>query len=254
MKRRLVVANWKMYLDSPEEANRFASSLRRKSRLFPGVDVVIAPPYTLLPIVVTALKGSQMRVAGQAISAFEGGAHTGSISASMLKRIGATHVIVGHSERRASGESAEDFRAQLRAANDAGLTAILCIGESERDTSGSYVSVITDQLTSALRGFPKTEAHRLVVAYEPVWAIGKSANDAMLPGELREMSIFIKKTLADMFERTAALKVPILYGGSVEPDNAHGLISEGDVAGFLVGHASAELDSFIEILKASSGK
>lgn len=249
-KRRLVVANWKMYIQSPEEAKKFASSLRRKSRVFSGVDVVIAPAYTLLPTVVGALKGSNIHVAGQAAAPYEGGAHTGFVSASMLRKIGATHVIVGHSERRAAGETEQMIHAQLVAASNAGLTAILCIGELERDIAGSYFSVITDQLNSALKSFSKSEAGRLVVVYEPVWAIGKTAADAMRSFELREMSIFIKKTLAGIFERKAALRVPILYGGSVEPSNAHDLITDGDVTGFLVGHASAELNSFVEILKA----
>lgn len=253
-KRALVVANWKMYIESPEEAKKFVSTLRKKSRVFSGVEVVLAPSFTLLPVVTGALKGSNIRVAGQTAAEFEGGAHTGFVSASMLRNIGATYVIVGHSERRrppaGGGESEQVVHAQLAAARNAGLTAILCVGEQERDAGGSYFSVITGQLNSALNKFPKSEAGRLVIAYEPVWAIGKSAADAMQPQDLREMSIFIKKTLADIFERKAALRVPILYGGSVEPENAHTLIVEGGVSGFLVGHASAELDSFVEILKS----
>lgn len=250
IKKRLVVANWKMYIESPEEAKKFAATLRRKSRLFAGVDVVIAPPFTLLPLVVSALKGSTIRTGAQTLSHHEYGAHTGSISGDMLKKNGVTHVIVGHSERRAAGESEKEIHAQLSAAAKAGLTSILCVGESERDAGGAYFSTITDQITSAMPGFPKSEIHRLVVAYEPVWAIGKSAADAVRPVELREMSIFIKKTLADLFDRKDALRVPILYGGSVEPGNAGALIAEGDVSGFLVGHASAEIDSFVDILKA----
>jgi len=249
-KRRLVVANWKMYVESPEEARKFASTLRKKSRVFSGVEVVLAPAFTLLPVVAGALKGSNINVAGQTAAEYESGAHTGFVSAAMLKRIGATYVIVGHSERRAAGESEQSVHEQLVAASNAGLTAILCVGEIERDAGGSYFSVITEQLNSALNKFPKSEAGRLVIAYEPVWAIGKSAAEAMRPQELREMSIFIKKTLAELFERKAALRVPILYGGSVEPDNARALIAEGDVSGFLVGHASVEPDSFVEILKA----
>ena len=253
MKRKLVVANWKMYIESPDEAKKFTSSLRRKNRLFSGVDVVIAPPYTLLPTVFAGFKGSNIRAAGQAISQYDGGAHTGYISAAMLKKAGAAFVIVGHSERRAAGETSEMIRAQLVAAANEGLMAILCVGEQERDTSGTYFSHITEQISSALQGFPKAEAHKLIIAYEPVWAIGKNAAAAVQTYELREMSIFIKKTLADIFERKAALSVPILYGGSVEGSNAESLITDGDVAGFLVGHASAEVDTFVDILKAVRG-
>lgn len=246
----MVIANWKMYVQSPEEAKKFASGLRRKRRLFNGVDVVIAPAFTLLPVVAAALKGSSLRLGGQTVSEHDGGAHTGFVSASMLRKIGATHVIVGHSERRAAGETDAMIHAQLAAACKEGLTAVLCIGEHERDAAGAYLSVITQQIQTALKNFAQAEAGKLVIAYEPVWAIGKTASDAMKSYELREMSIFIKKTLAEIFERKAALRVPILYGGSVEPGNAKSLVEDGDVSGFLVGHASAELGPFVEILKA----
>ena len=257
MKKRLIVANWKMYVSTPEEAKKFTTSLRRKARLFAGVDAVIAPSFTLLPLVAAALKGSKIKVSAQSVSVFETGAHTGEVGAKMVKSFGASYSIIGHSERRASlpgfgqaGESEEMVRAQLAHASAAGLVPILCIGESERDASGAYLSTIVSQLTSALKDFKKVGVPKLVVAYEPVWAIGKSAADAMKGAELREMSIFIKKTLAEHFERAAAMRIPILYGGSVEPSNAHALMAEGDINGFLVGHASAEVESFFEILKA----
>ena len=148
------------------------------------------------------------------------------------------------------GESNELVHAQLTQAASMGLTAILCVGEKERDPSGAYFGVIEEQLSSAFKSAKKTEMLKIVIAYEPVWAIGKTAAEAMKPADVREMSIFIKKTLADIFERKAALKVPILYGGSVESENACALITEGDVNGFLVGHASAALNSFVEILKS----
>ncbi len=250
IKRPLIVANWKMYVNTPEEAKKFTSSLRRKARSFGGVDVVIAPSFTLLPLVAAALKGSSVKVSAQSVSVFETGAHTGEVAAAMVKSFGASYSIVGHSERRAQGETLEMVRAQIKHAAAAGLVTILCIGESERDQAGAYFTTIVEQLRSALSEFKKDSTPKLVVAYEPVWAIGKSAADAMKGPELREMSIFIKKTLAEHFERKAAMRTPILYGGSVEASNARALLEEGDVAGFLVGHASAEVESFVEILKA----
>ncbi len=244
-----MVANWKMYISTPEEAKKFASALRRKARAFAGVEAVLAPSFTLLPLVAATLKGSVIRTSAQSISVFETGAHTGDVSAKMVKSFGATYSIVGHSERRAQGESDEDVRAQLAHAAAAGLISILCIGESERDPGGAYLSTIVRQLSSALKDL-HARAPKLVIAYEPVWAIGKNANDAMKGAELREMIIFIKKTVADYVGRTAAMRIPILYGGSVEPSNARSLIDEGDINGFLVGHASADIDSFVEILKA----
>ena len=242
MKKRLVIANWKMYIESPDEAKKFISILKRKTASYEGVDAWIAPPFTMLP----ALKG--MKLGGQAVSA-NSGAHTGEVSADMLKEAGAAFVLVGHSERRAAGDTNEDAHAQLAAAAGAGLSVVLCVGESERMPDGAHFTKIAEQLSSALDG-AQSLASKLVVAYEPVWAIGKTAKDAMQPGEVEETVIFIRKTLADILGRKDALKVPILYGGSVEPENATKLISEGGVNGFLVGHASADIDSFVEILKA----
>jgi triosephosphate isomerase len=204
-----------------------------------------------------ALQGSAIKTSAQSVSVFETGAHTGEVGAQMVKSFGVSYSIVGHSERRAQGETDEMVRAQLGHAAAAGLTPILCIGESERDAAGAYLAVVAGQLREALKSFPANKVGaktsttpKLVIAYEPVWAIGKSAAEAMKPSDVREMSIFIKKTLAEHFDRTAALKVPILYGGSVEPSNAGSLIEEGDINGFLVGHASTEVDSFVEILKS----
>ena len=255
MKKRLVIANWKMYMQSPDVAKSFVASLKRKAPSFAGVDAWIAPPFTFLPI----LKGAKL--GGQTVSAYREGAHTGEVSAAMLKAAGASFVIVGHSERRAAGDTNDAVHAQLVAVAGAGLSPVLCIGESERPSTmlgtstPDHWSFIQEQLTSALRG-AQSLAGKLVVAYEPVWAIGKSASDAMPASEVEETVIFIRKTLADILGRAPALRVPILYGGSVEPDlpaqagNAAKLIAEGGINGFLVGHASADVGSFVEILKA----
>ena len=242
MKKRLVIANWKMYMESPEEAKKFISTLKRKAASYEGVDAWVAPPFTMVP----ALRG--IKLGGQAVSA-HAGAHTGEVSADMLKEAGAAFVLVGHSERRAAGDTNADVHAQLAAAAGAGLSTVLCVGESERMPDGAHFTKIAEQLSSALDG-AQSLASKLVVAYEPLWAIGKTAKDAMQPGEVEETVIFIRKTLADILGRKDALKVPILYGGSVEPENAAKLIADGGVNGFLVGHASADIDSFVEILKS----
>ncbi len=253
-KKPLIVGNWKMYLASAEEAKKFASGLRRKLPLYKNIDVSIAPPFTLLSATVAAFKNSAVKVGAQSVSQFLDEKRTGEVSAAMAKASGATFAIVGHSERRAMGETNAVVRAQLMRALEENLSIILCIGETERDHAGAYLSVVTEQLSSALDKLPIIKTGKLVIAYEPVWAIGKSADDAMKGPDLREMSIFIKKTLTEYMERSAALKVPILYGGAVEASNARTLLQEGDVQGLLVGHASAQLDSFIEILKSVSHK
>ena len=251
MKKRLVIANWKMYIESPEEAKAFVAGLRRKTKNTSGVDAWIAAP---APFVALLAKQGGIKIGGQAVSA-NTGAHTGDVSALMLKKAGASFALVGHSERRALGDTDEDVHAQLVAVAGAGLAPVLCVGEHERAHDGSHFTKIAEQLSFALHS-AQSLAGKLVVAYEPVWAIGKSAADAMQPAEVEETVLFIRKTLADILGRKDALKVPILYGGSVEPDlpaqagNAAKLIAEGGVNGFLVGHASAQLDSFVEILKA----
>lgn len=237
-----------MYIESPEAAKKFASSLRKKSRVFLGADAWLAPAFPLIAPVAAALKGSSIKVGAQTVSPHAEGAHTGEVSARMLKTLGVAFVIVGHSERRAMGETDEQVRQQLEAALGAGLTAILCVGEVEREPDGSHFAQIANQIHRALHDIKPMG--RLVVAYEPVWAIGKSAAEAMRGEDLEETAIFIRKILSEALGRDAALKVPILYGGSVEPANAGTLIKEGGINGFLVGHASADIDSFIEILKA----
>lgn len=249
-RKRLVVGNWKMYITSPEEASAFAVSLRRKARTIPGVEVLLAPPFTLLPTVADALHSAPIQVGAQTISAFDEPKHTGDVSASMLKEIGVSFVIVGHSERRAAGETEDAIHKQIVRAGEAGLTTILCVGEKEREEAGGHFSVISNQISSALKNLSSKGAKKLIIAYEPVWAIGKSAQDALRPQDLQEMVIFIKKNLAETLERKVAMSVPILYGGSVEGANARDLIAQSGVSGFLVGHASTKLETFLEIIKS----
>ncbi|MDE2071204.1 MAG: triosephosphate isomerase [Patescibacteria group bacterium] len=247
-KKRIVIANWKMYIASPKAALGFARALRRRTRLFGGIDIVLAPQTPLIGALSGTLKGSTIKVAAQHVSEFEDGAHTGEVAAAALKAAGAQWVIVGHSERRARGEKEASIHQQLVNAAHAGLVPVLCVGERHRSEDGSHFTVIEKQLLSAVKG-AQSMLGKIVIAYEPVWAIGKTAEHAMKPDDLEEMVIFIRKTLAEALSRKEALTLPVLYGGSVEPQNAAALIRTG-ISGFLVGHASVELNSFIEILTA----
>lgn len=249
-RKRLVVGNWKMYIESPEEAHTFALTLRRKVRGLPGVEVWLAPPLLFVPDVAKVLDSSPVKVGAQRVAPYDNPQHTGATSAKMLKNVGALFAIVGHSERRAQGETEEKVRAELERVTEAGLAPILCIGETEREKDGEHVAVLERQLTTALDKLDAAALKKLVIAYEPVWAIGKRAENAIGPADLQEMVIFIKKILADLTDRSRALKVPILYGGSVEPENAAALMQEGGINGFLVGHASANLETFLPIINA----
>jgi triosephosphate isomerase len=249
--KRLIIGNWKMYVQSPDEARAFARALRRREKDLKGVEAALAPAFPLMLPLMQALGDSSVLVGAQTLSPFREGAHTGEVSAAMLKELGASFVMIGHSERRAAGESDEQVAQELRLAQDTGLRGVLCIGERERDDHGGHFEFLANQLSGALAHNPKWPS-KLVIAYEPVWAIGKSASDAMQPLQLRETVIFIRKTLSEIFGREQSRRITILYGGSVEPENARALIEEGDVSGFLVGHASAKIDQFVEILLACS--
>ncbi len=227
-----------------------AQGLRKKARSFQGVEAWVAPSHLHLAIVADALNGSAIKVGAQTLSVHADAPHTGDASGSMLKHAGASFVIIGHSERRAQGETDDMVREQLMQALANKLSVVLCVGEEERVPDGSHFQHIANQINRALAGLQIPQG-KLTVAYEPVWAIGKSAEDAMSPEELEETVIFIRKILSEALSREQANRVAILYGGSVEAANAAALIKEGGVGGLLVGHASAELDSFVEILKAA---
>ena len=250
----IIIANWKGYIETSDDAKKFAVALKRRPKLFSFAEVMIAPSYTLVPALVPLFIKSKVKVGAQTVSASAGGAHTGDVTALMLKSVGASFVIVGHSERRfgAPRESEDMVHEQLLRASDSGLGVVLCVGEQERDPGGAHFAAIAQEITSALAGLSQKALAKLIIAYEPVWAIGKTAADAMRPGDAEEMVIFIRKTLASVpgLGREGALKVPILYGGSVEEENVAQLYKESGVAGFLVGHASAQIDSFSNILQA----
>ena len=205
----------------------------------------MCPPFVYLPIIApmtspTVLLGAQ--------NAFEvpAGAHTGEVSFSQLPQFNVDFVIVGHSERRAMGESDEIINKKVLAVTNEGMTAILCVGEKIRDKQGDYFAVVREQIVSDLKNFSKKSLSSLVVAYEPVWAVGSNA--AMSPRDIHEMFIFIKKVLRDLYG-TLGDSVRIIYGGSVFPDNAGEIIRDGFVQGLLVGRDSLNAKNFSEIIR-----
>ena len=241
-----------MYVEKPETVKAFVTALKRRPQLLLKADVVIAPPFTLIPTLAQAVgKTKTIRIGAQTVAPLSEAKQTGGVSAKMLKVFGVSTVIIGHSERRSppagGGESDDSIREQIKRTHEAGMTAVLCVGETERDPHGAHFGVIERQLSHVLKD---KVIGKLIVAYEPVWAIGKTAGSAEQPSEIQEMVIFIRKTLADLLGRELGVKVPILYGGSVEGSNAKELLTDGGVGGFLVGHASSEVSSFIEIITA----
>lgn len=212
-------------------------------------DIVIAPVFTSIKSVADRLEGSNIRVAGQncATQTAEG-AHTGEILASMLKDAGASYAIIGHSERRQFyGETDESVNAKTLAALGAGLTAIVCVGEmlDQRD-AGNAEKVVETQLRGGLNGLTLNHLERIIVAYEPVWAIGTGRTAT--PEQAQEMHAFIRRFLTETFGENGAAGVRILYGGSVKPDNIAGLMKKDDIDGALVGGASLAAASFAQIV------
>ena len=185
----------------------------------------------------------------QNLSSTDNGTSTGEVSALQLKNLKVSYSIVGHSERRALGETDEMVAKKIKLALKYGITPILCIGEKERDRHGTYLHLLEEQIRKSISGIGRGSISKIVIAYEPVWAIGKSTTDAMNSHNLHEMTIFIRKVLSSVCGRDLAHKVQIIYGGSVEKGNAIDLIKNGNVTGFLVGHASLDAKHFGEIMK-----
>ena len=212
-------------------------------------EVVIAPVFTALKTVADRLEGSNIAVAAQNCSTeTKHGAHTGEVAADMLRDAGATHVIVGHSERRhIYGETDETVGRKVGAGLAAGLRVILCVGEKlEERERGEAESVVRRQLEGGLRDLTASDLDRIIVAYEPVWAIG--TGHTATPEQAQEMHAFVRRVLRERYSSTAADAMRILYGGSVKPDNISGLMKQPDVDGALVGGASLEAESFARIV------
>jgi len=248
MRRFLIAGNWKMH-KGVAETSAFIEGLIAADPS-PAVDVVIGPPYTSLPAAAMLVTGSTIGLAAQNIHWETGGAFTGEISAEMLKELGVPWVIVGHSERRTLfGETDRTARDRARAAQQAGLRVIYCIGETleEREAERTF-----EVLESQTDGLGALDPSTLVVAYEPVWAIGTGRTAS--PEQAQEAHAFVRGCLGRAFSTEHAEGIRILYGGSLKPGNAHELLSKPDVDGGLIGGASLDVDSFSAIIRAAADR
>ncbi len=246
----LIVANWKMNPEKEEEAKKIASLISKNARHFGRVKLVICPPYIYLSTVASVIsKSKKIYLGAQDVYIGDGVAHTGEVSGEMLKSAGVKYVIIGHSERRAMLDTDEVVKVKLFGALKDGLKVILCVGEKDRNANGDQYNEVKKQLESALTKLPKRFLVNLIIAYEPVWAIGKSENEAMKPEELHEMSIFIKRVISDILKTKDIKKLSILYGGSVTKNNATEIIKKGNVSGLLIGRESLKAENFLELIK-----
>jgi triosephosphate isomerase (TIM) len=250
-RKKLIAGNWKMNKTSADGvalANDIVAAIGKQS----DVDVVVCPPFTAIEAVGKALEGSNVKLGAQTMHFEASGAFTGEISAPMLRAIFATHVILGHSERRTLfGETDELVNKKVLAALKNQLRPIFCVGETlaERE-SGSTLKVVQTQVERGLEGVSKDQATSLVVAYEPVWAIG--TGKVATTEQAQEVHAFIRGLLAKLFTEPVAQRVRILYGGSMKPANAPELLGQKDIDGGLIGGASLESRSFVELVNAAA--
>jgi len=247
MRRPVIAGNWKMY-KTIAEAVDFIEKIKPVAAAAEHCEVVVAPPFTALAAAAQAAKGSKVFVSAQDVHWDKEGAHTGDVSPAMLLDAGCTHVIIGHSERRHDhGESDEQVNRKVKAALAAGLTPILCVGEmlAERE-SGRTADVLKTQFEGSLAGLTAADFSRIIVAYEPVWAIGTGRTAT--PQMAADAHRVLRGLARQMFGEQEAGAVRILYGGSVKPDNVRGLMAQEEIDGALVGGASLKVDSFTALV------
>jgi triosephosphate isomerase len=249
MKRNLIVANWKMNPNTISEAKDIFGKIKRFAKKLKNSQVVVAPSFIHISSLSRLVPSKNIFLGAQNIHQKDFGPCTGEVSLSQLREFKIRYAILGHSERRAMGETDAAIGEKAQTALRFGVTPIICVGEKERDMEGAYLSAIRNQLYEIFAGIQKRFVSDCIIAYEPVWAIGHSFKDSLSPNDMHEMSLFIRKVMSEIFGRDFGWKIRVLYGGSVEPENARELMEKGDIKGFLVGHASLEFEKFKKILE-----
>lgn len=250
MRKTIIAGNWKMY-KTIGQAIELANGLKRELfKVDPsGIDIVICPVYTALSEVAEVISNSNIRLGAQDCYWKDEGAFTGEVSCPMIKDAGAQYVVIGHSERRQFfGETNETVNKKLMAVLGAGLTPIVCVGESlaERESNRTF-AVLEDHVKNGLAGISAEQARKTVIAYEPVWAIG--TGKTATPQQAQEVHAYIRGLLVKLFDNETAAAMRIQYGGSVKPENIEELMRQPDLDGALVGGASLKADSFADIVK-----
>ncbi len=251
--KKLIVANWKMNPNSSKEAKALFLATAKAAKKMRNAKVVVCPPF----IWISALAGSgKSKVAWGAQDVFweDSGSYTGEVSVKMLKSAGVQYIIIGHSERRRLGETDEIINKKIKRVIANNLKVIFCVGEFERDEAGNYFQFLKDEIKKGLKDIPSRFLKNLIVVYEPVWAIskinrsGKARFNADNPEDAFQMATYIKRVLVSIFGKQGR-RVPVLYGGSVDPGNAGDFLEKGNVDGLLVGRASWNGKVFSELLR-----
>jgi triosephosphate isomerase len=238
--KKIIIANWKMNPQKEKEAVLLAKAIDKSG-------VIIAPPFVFLAAIKKILK--RAKLAAQDIAPDSLGSLTGEISPAMLKNFGVKYAIIGHSERRALGETDILINKKIKTALKSGIVPVVCVGESHRDHQMKYLSFMKHQIAGTFKNLQPKDFKKIIIAYEPVWAIGKDAEREATPEESQEMAIFIKKVLSDIYGSKNIQKISILYGGSVNAKNAESFLKCGGVEGLLIGRSSLNSKEFNEIIK-----
>jgi triosephosphate isomerase len=245
--KKIIIANWKMNPVSSKEAIKIFNETKKTAGKLSNIKTIICPPFVYLPL----LKAD----GAQNVFYEDRGSFTGEISAEMLKDFGVRYVIIGHSERRnppiGEGETDEIINKKIKASLKAGLNVIFCVGEKERDSEGRYLGFLKSQIDEGLKNVSKNYFNRLILAYEPIWAIG-TGGEADNPEGTARVAIFIRRALLPLLGNENGKKIPVLYGGSVTAKNADDFLKNGGVDGLLVGRASLDPKIFNEILKIAN--
>jgi len=243
----LIVANWKMAPATLADAKRLMYVTKRALTAVNTLQVVIAPPAVFLHSIAKGNRSKKISFAAQNMHWKKGGAYTGEISPQQIVDAGGVYVLIGHSERRAAGESNNEIRKKVASALENKLIPILCIGERERTEDGEYLKVLADQISSGIADVPKGRLKDVIIAYEPVWEIG--GEQAMKPEEMHGTALYIRKLLAAAHGRIG-IGLPILYGGSVNEENAKEMLAEAEIDGLLVGHVSIDARRFAALIES----
>lgn len=248
--KKIIIANWKMLPITLAEAKKTFKVIKSK-KVNNKVIPVICPSYLHLAELSKTYLGNKIKFGVQDIFWSDKKQHTGEISIAQVKNHKVEYVLVGHSERREVGETNEMVAKKMKHTIDSGLTPVLCVGEAERDRRGDYLKFLKQELVESLAKVSKKQADRIIVAYEPIWAVGKGKKP-LGTYEIHQMTIFVKKILVSIYGRKIGMEIPVIYGGSVDADNSKEILEDGEVRGLLVGRASLNPHTFTDILKSVS--
>lgn len=235
---KIIIANWKMNPQTTKEAKALLGGYTKNSASFKGVEIVVCPPAYFLKSLRESYSGKAFSFGGQTMSLYESGSHTGEISLPMLLDSKCSHVILGHSEQRLLGETNQGINQKMILALKNKVTPVVCIGEAHRDEDAEYLSFIKKQILEIFKDISPAQAKRVVIAYEPIWAIG--AQDPMQGYEMHQMVLFIRKVLTKLYSAKTAQGIPVIYGGAINESNVDDMNENGFVDGLIIGRASLD--------------